>query len=157
MHIFLRIEDRDNGIRLFEPFDASRRDEFDSLRLLHAFQQRQMHVGAMDDGVGIAEARSKSLANGEVGHLAFIERVHHQHAFGVHRSTARALADTECVECGECVWTKLDAGPDFTDFRRLLEAPSRRSLDAPAPVPRKGRRCRRRRPAQAMIEHVRSR
>jgi hypothetical protein len=88
---------------------------------LHAFEERQVHVGAMAHGVGIGKAAAESLAYRHRGHFGFVHRIHHHEMVGVHRLRASALADAERVEGRERIGAQLDAGADLADLRRLLE------------------------------------
>ena len=115
------IEDDDAVLVFLEAGDPRRGDHLDPRLRAHALEQRQVDVGAVDDGVRVGEARPERRAGRDLADQRLVDRVHHHHPIGVDGAAARALADAERVEGGERVRRELDAGADLADLRRLLE------------------------------------
>jgi hypothetical protein len=118
-----RIDDGDAALVLLDALDAGRGLQLDAGLRLHALEQGQVDVGAMDHRVRVAEALQEGGAGRDLADEALVHGVHHHHALGVHGAAARALADAERVEGGEGVRCQLDAGADLAELRRLLEDP----------------------------------
>ena len=89
----------------------------------------------MHDGVGIAVARAKGLAEVDVADLAVGHRIHQAQLIDVDRHAARRLADAQAIEAMEGVGAELDAGADLAQLRAPSRAPARRCPSAPAPAP----------------------
>ncbi len=121
MGVAARVEDGHARIVLLDAHDAGRGAEFDSAGLLRAFEQRGVHVGAVNHRIRVAEPRAKRVLDGDGRHLSLVERIHHDEIVDVHRSAARALPDAERVERGKGVGPELDAGADLADLRGLFE------------------------------------
>src|ERR1035438_1216917 len=64
---------------LLDAFDSSRRQEFNLACFLRAFEQRQMHVDAVNHGVWIAKALTEDLPGRDLADLVFFDRVVHHH------------------------------------------------------------------------------
>ena len=78
-------------------------------------------IGAVDDGVRVAEALAEGGARGDAPDQALVEGVVHDHLVGVDRTGAGLLADPQRIERGECVRAELDAGADLAELGRLFE------------------------------------
>ena len=52
-----------------------------------------MDIGAVDHGIGVAEALAEGFAGLDLAHQGFVHRVVHDHVIGVHRSGARLRGD----------------------------------------------------------------
>ena len=87
-----------------------------------------MDVGAMRDGVRIAEALREARVERDVDHLLAGHAVHHQQALDEHRFLLHELADAERIERVPGVGGDLDAGADLAELRRLLEHHALESL-----------------------------
>ena len=135
MHAAVGVEDADAVRVLIEADDPGRGQQLDAWLRAHAFEQREMDVGAMDYRVGIGEALAEGGAGRDLADQRLVDRVHHHHPVGVDRAAARPLADAERVEGGEGVGRELHAGADLADLGRLLE-----HLDAKAALRQSERR-----------------
>ena len=101
--------------------------EADQRVLSHGFQDGQVDVGAVDDGIGAAEAGAEVLARIDAHHLAGIDRVHHDDVVGEDGALARA-ADAQCVQRREGVGAELDARAYLADPRGLFQQLHRHAL-----------------------------
>jgi len=119
---------------LLEANDSRRRGHFDRPLRADAFEERPMHVGAMDDRVRIGEALAEPGAGRDLADDRFVDRVHHHQTVGVDGAAARLGADAERVEGREGIRRELDSGADLADLGGLLE-----DLDAKAAL-REGER-----------------
>ena len=135
MHRTVGVEDADAVRVLLEADDPGRRQQLDVVLRTHPFEQREMHVGAVDHRVRIGEALAKGGAGRDLADQRLVDRVHHHHPIGVDRAAARPLADAERVEGGEGVGRELHASADLADLGRLLE-----HLDAKAALRQSERR-----------------
>jgi hypothetical protein len=115
------VEHRDAGGVLLDALDPRGREEADAAGLLRALEKAQVHVGAVDHGVGVAEAGAEGLAGGDAADEALVDGVVHHHRLGIDSAGAGALAHAQRIEGGEGVGTELDAGADLADLGRLLE------------------------------------
>jgi hypothetical protein len=95
--------------------------DLDAVRTLRAFQQRLVHVRAVDHGIRIAEAGAEGLAGGDAADQGLVQRVVHHHLVGVDGSSARLGPDAKRVERGEGVRPQLDAGADLAQHGGLFE------------------------------------
>jgi hypothetical protein len=104
--------------------------------LLAGLEQHAVQVAAVHDGVGVAEARPKGVAEIDMRDLLRRERVHEPELLDVDRGALRRRADAEAVETREGVRPELDAGADLAEPRGLLEHQDRKAL---ARQPERGR------------------
>src|SRR4029077_2004604 len=88
---------------------------------LRAFEQRFVHVGAMNHRVRIAEPFDEGLGGRNAADLVLVERIEHHHLVSVDGARTGELTDAQCVECGKTVRSDLEAGADFAELWRLLE------------------------------------
>jgi len=106
---------------LLDALDPGRGQELDAAGFLRAFEQRQVHVDAVDHRVGVAEALDEGLAGGNLADLVLVEGVVHHHVVGIDRAAARLVADAQGVEGVEGVGAELDTGADLADLSGLFE------------------------------------
>ncbi len=130
---------------LLDVLDARRSLEGDQLRLLHAFQNRGVDVGAVNHRVRVAKALAERRADGKAPDHAGIHRVHHHQFVGEDGAAARVFAHAKRVERGKGVGRQLNAGADFADVFGLLQ-----QRDADAQL---AQRQRRRQTADAAADH----
>ena len=88
---------------------------------LRAFKQRQMHIGAVDHGVGITKALAELLVGGDLADLVFVDGVMHHHKVGVNRTATGFVANAQCVKGVKGVGAELDACADLADLGGLLQ------------------------------------
>ncbi len=136
---------RDAGFVLVVARHIGAGPELDQCVAATGLQQHAMQIAAMDHGVGIAEARAERLAEIDMGDLAVGHGVHQAQRVDIDRHAARRFADAQAVEAVEGVGPELDAGADLAQLRWPSPAPASRCPSAPAPMPWRARRCRRRR------------
>jgi hypothetical protein len=110
------VEHGDGAALLFDALRARGGVELHAAGFLCAFQQRQVHVHAVDHCIRVAEALAKGLAGGDATDLGLVDRVVHHHAVGVHRAATRLFAHAQRVEGRKRVRTELDAGTDLADL-----------------------------------------
>ena len=82
-----------------------------------------MQIGAMDDGVGIAEALAERLVDRDMRDLVAGHAVHHDETVDVDRLGAAGIADAEIVHGVKGVGADLDAGADLAELDRPAPAP----------------------------------
>ena len=115
-------------------------------RRLHAFEQREVHVGAVDDR--IRDCRSARGKPRRPAAATSCRRSHPSSPCRRCRPRGRArVADAERIEGGEGVRDRAGCRRRSRRSAAPAPAPSPRSPAAPARVPPRARRCRRRRPA----------
>ena len=113
-----------HGHAVFVLFDAHRPGagvEGDFSSFLRAFEQRQMHIGAVDDGIGVAKTLTEFFVGGDLAHLVLVDRVVHHHVIGVNSTAPGFVTDTQSVKRMKAVGANLDARADFADFGGLLQ------------------------------------
>jgi hypothetical protein len=88
---------------------------------LAAVEQRAVDVGAVGDGVGIAEALGEALVERNVDHRLAGPAVHHQQPLDEHRFLLDQLTHPERVDGMPGIGRELDAGADLGELRRLLQ------------------------------------
>ena len=88
---------------------------------LHLFEDREMNVRAMNDGIGIFEACAEIVAGLDQADHAFVDRIHHQQFVVVDGARPRTRSAAQRVHGSEGIGSKLDAGADFADLRRLFD------------------------------------
>ena len=101
--------------------DAARCTDVDQRMGTAAVEQGRMEVGAMDNGVGIAEALAERLVERDGGNALVADRVHQQQAVDVDRFRTHIVADAQRIKSMEGIRPDLDAGPDLTERRGLLK------------------------------------
>ena len=109
------------GLVLLDALHARVGVEAHATAFLRALEQRQVHVGAVDHGVGVAEAPAKGLARLDAAHQGLVERIVHHHAVGVDGAAAGLLAHAQGIEGVEGVGAELDARANLADLGGLLE------------------------------------
>ena len=95
--------------------------QFDQGMIFAPLQEYAVQIAAMHDGVGIAEAGAKPVAEIDVADLAVGQRIHQPQPIDIDRHAARRLADAEPVETVEGVGAELDAGANLAEAARLLQ------------------------------------
>ena len=88
---------------------------------LRGFEQGQVHIGAVDHGIGVAKTLAELLVGGDLADLVLVEGVVHHHEVGVDRAATGLVADAQCVKRMKPVRSNLDARADFADLGGLLQ------------------------------------
>ena len=102
--------------------------ERDLAGFLRAFEQGQMHIGPVDDGVRVAKALAKLFIGGNLADLVFVDRVVHDHVVGVDGAATGLVANAQSVKGVESVGAELDARTDLADLGGLLQHGDLKSL-----------------------------
>jgi hypothetical protein len=123
----VRVVHGDAVVILLDALHAGRRDHLHPVGGLRAFEQRPVHVRAVDHRVGVAEARTEGSTGGDAADERLVDGVMHHHLVGVHRTAASQLADAQRVERREGVRPELDAGTDLPELGRLFQNLDRES------------------------------
>ena len=100
----------------------------DQVAALAGLQKRRVDVGAMGDGVRLAEALDEFGAERNIGDQLAGQRVAHflrRRAMGVGE---HGVLEADLFQHAENIRPKLDAGADFAEFGRLLEQAHRKTL-----------------------------
>ena len=80
-----------------------------------------MDVGAVGDGIGLAETGKEFLAERDAGDQLAGERAAHLLRRRAVRVGQHRLLQPDLLQRAEHVRPELDAGADFAEFRALLE------------------------------------
>ena len=115
------IDDEHAVASLLDANHRRRGQHLDAAAGLGAFEQRAVDVGAMDDGVGIAESLPERVADGDAADQRFVKRVVHHHLVGEDGARAGPGAEVERVESGEGIRPELDASADLAERAGLLQ------------------------------------
>ena len=105
------LEARDHGVG----------DQLDRIVLPAGVEQDVMHVDAMNDDVGMLEARAERRGRRNAYELLAVERVEHQQRGRGIRDGEHLVAQAEAVEDVKDVGPELDAVADGAEFRRAFE------------------------------------
>src|SRR3982074_1389944 len=97
------------------------RPQLDQFVRAAAVEERPVEVGAMGDGVGIAEALRETLVERDIDDFLAAHAVHHEKALDEHRLFLHQLAYAEGVDRMPGIGRELDAGADLAELARLLE------------------------------------
>jgi hypothetical protein len=109
------------GLVLFNALHARVGVEADAARFLRALQQRQVHIGAVDHRIRVAEALAEGLARLQPPDQRLVDGIVHHHTLGVDGAPPRLVAHAQGVERMEGVGAELDARTDLTNLGGLLQ------------------------------------
>ena len=111
-------------------------DQRNGVVRLAGFEEGAVQVGAVNDGVRIAEELAEQIAERTAEDLLAGHAVHHDQRVDIDRARAALIADAEIVHRVERIGTDLNAGADFAELVGLLQ-----HGDATALVGQSQRRC----------------
>ena len=117
----VRGRQRDALAAILETRDHGVGDQLDRIVAPAGVEQDVMHVDAMNDDVGMLEARAERRCGRNAHDLLAVERVEHQQRGRRIRNGKHLLAQAEAVEDVKDVGPELDAVADGAEFRRAFE------------------------------------
>src|SRR6266850_1684343 len=95
--------------------------QFNQLVLLAGAQENTVQVAAMHHRIGIAEARTKRIAEIDMGDFLGRQRIHQPKLIDIDRHASCGFANAEIVEGVKRVGPELDTGADFAELRGLFQ------------------------------------
>src|SRR5262249_62277770 len=127
--VFAGVErDADVITVILESVDTSTGFKRNQIAALAGFKEGAVYVGAVGDPVGLPKSFQESLAQRDIRDQFSGQGVPHFLCGRTMSVRQDRVLETDFFQDAENIRSELDASPDLTEFRRLLENPNRKSL-----------------------------